>query len=83
MDNSIKLCSFNVNGLGQKQKRIAVFKRLSKLNCISLLQETHSTPELEKMWIDEWKGNIEFSHGTSNSCRTAIFLSSWVQLYSH
>jgi len=33
-----------------------------------LLQETHSTPNSEKNWMDDWGNkNIIFSHGTSNS----------------
>ena len=72
MVENLRLCTFNVNGLGQENKRIAVFKRLLKLKCIVFLQETHSTYATEKLWKDEWGGNIEFNHFTSNSSGVAI-----------
>ena len=71
MDN-LKFCTFNVNGLGQKQKRLSVFRRLLKLNCIILLQETHSTPDVEQKWTDEWGSDIVFNHGSSNQNGVAI-----------
>ena len=74
MADHIKLCTFNVNGLGQDCKRQSIFKRLSKQNSIVLLQETHSTPHIEKKWRDEWHGQIEFSHFTSSSAGVAILL---------
>ncbi len=52
-------------------QRKAIFEKLKKLNCISLLQETHSTNENENKWKNESEGNIIFSHGTSNSRGTA------------
>ena len=41
-------------------------------NGIILLQETHSTPDCEKLWKNEWGSNIIFSHGASNSRGVAI-----------
>ena len=35
---------------------------------ILLLQETHSFVETEKQWNDEFKGQLYFSHGKTNSC---------------
>ena len=32
-----------------------------------MLQETHSTPNDEKNWRKQWRGNLFFSHGTGNS----------------
>ena len=72
MDESFKLCTFNVNGLGQKQKRMSVFRRLMKLKCVIFIQETHSTPAVEQKWKDEWGGNIEYSHGSSSQNGVAI-----------
>ena len=40
-----------------------------------MLQETHSTKDLEDMWRHEWGGKIYFSHGTSESRGVAILLS--------
>ncbi len=43
LSETLQLASFNVNGLSQVVKRKAIFEKLKKLNCISLLQETNST----------------------------------------
>ena len=32
------------------------------------MQETHSSVETEKQWNDEFKGQLYFSHGKTNSC---------------
>ena len=74
MAKDFKLYSFNVNGLGQDSKRLAVFKRLNKLKSIILLQETHSIKNVEIKWKDEWKGDIEYCHGTSSSNGVAILI---------
>ncbi len=74
LSETLKLASFNVYSLSQVVKRKAMFEKLKKLNCISLLQETHSTNENEKRWKNEWEGNIIFSHGTSNIRGTAILI---------
>ncbi len=74
MDENIRIVSFNVNGLRLKQKRIAILEKLRSLNAIILLQETHSHPDVESEWRNDWGGNILFSHGTSNSRGTAILM---------
>ena len=64
----ISLLSLNVRGLNCTIKRKAIFKWLDfKKNNIIFLQETHSCSEIENQWRKEWKGNIYFSHGLSNS----------------
>ena len=46
---NISICSFNVRGLGQKLKKTQIFNFLkAKKFQICFLQETHSTPEIEK-----------------------------------
>ena len=35
---------------------------------ILLLQETHCSVEMEKQWSDDFKGQLYFSHGKTNSC---------------
>ncbi len=69
---TLHFASFNVNGFGlqQQKKRLAIFKKLEKLNCISFLQETHCTKKDNK--TDSWKGKIYFNHGTSQSAGVAI-----------
>ena len=36
------------------------------------MQETHLSVEDEKQWNDSFKGEIFYSHGTTNSCCVAI-----------
>ena len=36
------------------------------------MQETHSSINDEKNWCDEFKGELFFSHGKTNSCGVAI-----------
>ena len=72
--SDIKILSFNVNGLGLERKRKALFTKLQKLQSIVLLQETHSTKTIETKWKIEWKSDIFYAHGTSNSRGVAILL---------
>ena len=75
MEDRIELMSINVRGLGQEQKRRKLFTWLNKQRMsIILLQETHSTAEIEKKWKTEWGGDIVFSHGASNARGTAILI---------
>ena len=39
-----------------------------------ILQETHSTPEIEKIWENEWGGKAVFAHGTSGARGVAMFM---------
>ena len=70
--NRLSVKTFNVNGMGQVDKRVAIFNKIRKYNCIALLQETHSTPSCENKWKKEWGGQIIFLHGSSNSTGVAI-----------
>ena len=71
---SIKIQSRNVSGLRDSNKRKKLFLLMKTLNQdMFMLQETHSTVDTEKLWLDEWGGEIIFSHGTSNSKGVAIF----------
>ena len=72
--DSFKIQSRNVDGLGDNVEGRKLFQLL--LNCeeeIFLLQETHSSIELENLWRSEWPGTIFFCHGTTKSRGTAIF----------
>ena len=77
IDVNIKIFSLNCNGLGDKTKRMTVLNNLKRKGPgIFMLQETHSTPELENSWIMQWGSKkVFFSHGTSNSRGTAILVS--------
>ena len=72
-DIIFKINSFNVRGLRQQNKRLAIFRFLkTKHGGIHFIQETHSTPSDEEKWQKEWGGQIIFSHGTHNSKGVAI-----------
>ena len=41
-------------------------------NGVLFLHETHSSSKDEIKWKDEFKGELFFSHGNSNSCGVAV-----------
>ena len=72
---SFSCVSLNVRGLRDKSKRKHIFYFLKKHKFdICLLQETYSTPDVEKSWIKEWNGQIFFAHGTNHSCGVATLI---------
>ncbi len=52
----LNINTFNVNGLVQCSKRLAIFNKMKHDNGISLLQETHSTSKTEKNGIMNGEG---------------------------
>ena len=73
--NNLKIGTFNVRGLRNNKKRQKIFKYLhSKKYDIVLLQETHSTPEVERSWRIQWGGEIIYSHGTNLAKGNMILL---------
>ena len=65
----------NVKGLQSSKKRIKMFEYLKNKighKGILFLQETHSAFDTEKQWNDEFKGQLYFSHGKTNSCGVLI-----------
>ncbi len=66
--------TFTVNGLGQAGKTSVMFNNLKQLKRISLLQETHCIKNDEKLWEDNWDGNIFFSNGSINSKGVTILI---------
>ena len=74
----LNVISVNVRGLRQKQKRTSIFDWLKRSHAgdksIILMQETHSTSEIESLWESEWGSNIFFNHGTSNSSGVMIMM---------
>lgn len=72
---NLKVTSFNVKGLRQEFERRKIFNYLHENDFdIIMLQETHSTKDIEKFWTAEWGGKIYYSHGESNSKGVAIML---------
>ena len=66
-----------LQGLQAISKRIKIFQYLKNYvisNGFIFLQETHSSVKDEKIWNDEFKGQLFFSHGKTNSCGVAIGL---------
>ncbi len=66
---NLKIFSYNCNGIGSnvsKRRQVFQYIRLKKAD-ICILQESHSTKKMEKIWKAEWGGEILYSHGLSNS----------------
>ena len=71
--SSIKIISFNTQGIQTRGKRKKVFHWLKKKKAnLYLLQETHSTLNDELNWRGEWGADIYYSHGDSESRGVAI-----------
>ena len=73
--NNLSFISNNVKGLQAISKRIKIFEYLKNYvtsNGFIFLQETHSSVKDEKLWNDEFEGQLFFSHGKTNSCGVAI-----------
>ena len=71
MANS-KLCFItnNVKGVQSSKNQLKLIEYLKnklKSNGVLFLQETHSISNDENTWADDFKGQVFFSHGTSNS----------------
>ena len=65
---ALNIFSLNVRGLRDFEKRKDIFLKLKDLNAdIILIQESHSSPEDEIMWQQQWGGTIFYSHGTRSS----------------
>ena len=71
----VKIMSMNTRGLRDFEKRKEVFQYIKdKEFDIILLQETHSSDEIESLWSCQWGSKIYFSNKTSNSAGVAILL---------
>ena len=65
----------HVKGISNFKKRRTIFTWCRKKNAdVISLQETHSKKESETQWKREWSGNLLLSHGSPNSCGTAILI---------
>ena len=75
MMNDLSFICNNVKGIQAFSKRIKIFEYLKNYvtsNGFIFLQETHSSVKDEKVWSDEFEGQLLFSHGKTNSCGVAI-----------
>ena len=71
--NDITVCSRNVRGLSNNQKRRETFLWLKKKNfSIYFLQEVHSTRETEICWQSEWGYSTIFTNFSSSRAGVGI-----------
>ena len=62
----VHVYSINVRGLRNDRKRREVFRFLKrKAYDIIFIQESHSSPEAERVWEKEWGGKCLYSHKDS------------------
>ena len=69
MMNNLSFISNNVKGIQAISKRIKIFEYLK--NCVTsngsiFLQERHSSDKDEKVWSDEFGGQLFSPHGKTN-----------------
>ena len=76
MGYKIKLCTANVNGLRDRQKRLKFFDYFKLMECdIVFVQEAHITTTKEaKLWEKEWGGKAFWGFGTTRSCGVGILI---------
>lgn len=73
-----------MRGLNDEFKRRKFFNYFHQLrHSIILLQETYSTRKVEKVWRNEWGGNIVFAHYNSRSRGVAILIKKNVSVKIH
>ena len=69
----LKIMSNNIRGLSDYNKRRDLFHAFHKAKYdVILLQEVHSTKEIEKIYNTQWGSKIWFSHGSSQARGVAI-----------
>ena len=65
---NLKVMSVNTRGLNDRKKRRSVFKWIKRGKIdICFVQESFSTHDSERIWKNEWGGEVIFSHGTNHS----------------
>ena len=69
----VEIATCNIRGIHNSVKRRQVFCYLhDKPYDIILMQETHATKKIQKIWANEWGSQIVFNNGTNNSRGVAI-----------
>ena len=71
----VKVCSYNVKGLGNKEKRRIIFQWLkdNKVD-ICFIQEDHYTSTFKETRAKDWDGDKYFSGNNSRSMGVGILL---------
>lgn len=73
--SSINVCTFNVKGLANKDKRTRVFEWLKTNNySVCCLQELHCVKSDISVWQNQWKNQLFLSGNSSNSTGVGILL---------
>ena len=73
--NILHICSINTNGLQQSEKRQRLIEWSKQQQCnILLMQETHFSQNIENKLIQDFKGSLYQSNGTSNSRGVTIWI---------
>ena len=73
--SNFNFLSSNVKGLQSSKKRLKFFqffKNKISPKGILFLQETHSSKVTEKIWSDEFNGDLFLSYGKTNSCGVLV-----------
>ena len=68
---SVSFIFNNVKGIQSYKKRLKLiqyFKEKIGSTGVLFLQETHSSSKVEQKWKEDFKGDVFFSHGKTNSC---------------
>ena len=74
---SVKICTFNVKGLGEYHKRKQIFEYLkSNQFGICFLQELHCECKTYNIWKQQWGNEAFFSGNSKNSVGVGILLNS-------
>ena len=69
-NKSLSFITNNVKGIQsfkKKLKLIQYFKDKIGSTGVLFLQETHSNSKIEQKWKEDFKGQVFFSHGETNS----------------
>jgi len=71
---SLQIATYNVNSIANPTKRKAVFDFLYTVYAdIFLLQETHSKPDIEKEWQNQWtRGQAIFHSSNENTPKSGV-----------
>ena len=70
-NKSLIFITNNVKGIQSSKKRLKLiqyFKDKIGSTGVLFLQETHSNSKIEQKWKEDFKGQVFFSHGKTNSC---------------
>ena len=60
--------------MANQKKRRKVFDQYRGLADLLIIQETHSSKEVQDIWENEWGGKIIMNHGLTNARGIAIFI---------